>query len=293
MKEAFIDKKFTAKSLQKLEWIDAILSKYRSMGYDLTVRQVYYQLVAQDLIPNNVRSYNQIQSLISAGRKAGLISWDMIVDRTRATIIPPHWSSPGDIVQASVDHYANDKWRTQENHLEIMCEKQALAGILEPVCQELDVNFTSNRGYASDSLMYQVAQRLAKKAMAGKAIYVLYFGDHDPSGLDMDRDIASRLEMFSYLNFETRRLALLMNQVEEMNLPENPAKSSDSRYANYLYEFGDSSWELDAVEPDELVRLTTEAVESLRDDDLWEVAVEEEEEGRQELQEFADQYLDV
>ena len=290
MKEAFIDKKFSSKSLQKLEWIDDVLSKYRAMGYDLTVRQVYYQLVAQDLIPNNVRSYNQIQSLISDGRKAGLISWDMIVDRTRATIIPPHWANPGEIIQAAADGYANDKWRTQENHIEVMCEKQALAGILEPVCNELDVNFTSNRGYASDSLMYNIAQRLSRKARNGKSIYVLYFGDHDPSGLDMDRDIANRLEMFSYLNFETRRLALLMNQVEEMNLPENPAKSSDTRYENYLYEFGDSSWELDAVEPEELVRLTTEAVGSLRDDDRWNKAIEREEEGRQELQEFADRY---
>ena len=293
MKEAFISKRFNTKSLQILEWIDAVLSKYRSMGYDLTVRQVYYQLVAQDLIPNTVQSYKRIQSLISEGRKAGLISWDMIVDRTRATIIPPHWSDPGEIIQSAAQSFALDKWADQPNHLEVMCEKQALAGILEPVCRELDVNFTSNRGYASDSLMYRVAQRLARKGARGKEIYVLYFGDHDPSGLDMDRDIANRLGMFSYLRFETKRLALLMEQVEEMDLPENPAKTTDTRYDAYLYQFGDASWELDAVEPDELVRLTTEAVTSLRDDDLWDEAVAQEKEGRQELQEFADQYDEV
>jgi hypothetical protein len=289
MREAFITKRFSVESAETLDWINSVLDKYRALGYDLTVRQVYYQLVAQDLIPNNIKSYSRIQRLISDGRKAGLISWDMIVDRTRSTIIPPHWDDPGAIIQAAADSYAVDKWENQQWHIEIMCEKEALAGILGPACDELDINFTSNRGYASDSLMYQVAKRVGKK-FEDRDVAILYFGDHDPSGLDMDRDIMDRVSLFSEFDIFVNRLALLREQVDRMNLPENPAKTTDSRFEVYAMQHGMSSWELDAVEPTELVRLLTEAVVDLRDEDLWEAAVNREEDGRQELQEFADQY---
>ena len=109
---------------------------------------------------------------------------------------------------------------------------------------------------------------------------------------EMDRDIYERLEMFSGYNLVVRRLALLMEQIETMGIPENPAKTTDSRSAGYIAEFGRSSWELDAMEPRELARVVTETVENLRDEDLWSDAVEREEEMRAELLEFVENYKD-
>lgn len=290
MREIFIDMNFRAERLALIEEVNDVLDRYRSLGYDLTVRQVYYQLVSQDLIPNNPKSYNRIKSLISDGRKAGLIDWDMIVDRTRKTIVPPHWDSPADIIEAAARSFRIDKWENQPNHVEIMVEKEALSGILAPTCEDLDVNFTANKGYSSDSAMYRAGKRIHRKVMQGKVPYILYLGDHDPSGLDMDRDIKGRLEMFGDLDLEVIRLALKMEQVEQMDVPENPAKTSDSRYEAYFVEFGGSSWELDAVEPTELVRLVTEYVESLRHNELWNEKVEWENQCREDLDGFALDY---
>lgn len=293
MKEVFIDINFTAKRLGLIGDVNEVLDRYKALGYDLSVRQVYYQLVARDIIPNDTHSYKRLTSLISDGRKAGYIDWAMIVDRTRGTRIPPHWEKPLDILKQSAKVFAIDKWEDQSNHIEVMVEKDALAGILSPVCQNLDVNFTANRGYSSDSQMYRVGLRIYEKSREGKIVWIAYLGDHDPSGMDMDRDIIERLEMFSEVKIDVTRLALLMEQVENMDVPENPAKTTDSRYEGYIVKFGDSSWELDAVEPPELERLVIEYVEGLRDPKLWDAKVEREEGMRKKLQTVVDNYDDV
>ena len=123
-----------------------------------------------------------------------------------------------------------------------------------------------------------------------KTVHVLYLGDHDPSGIDMTRDVEERLEMFSGGPVDVQRLALNWDQVEQWQPPENPAKETDARYEGYVAQFGESSWELDAVEPRTLARLVTEAVADLRDQGLWDAGLEREGAMRAELQAFADRY---
>lgn len=291
-REQFIEKNFTAERLALIAEVNKVLAQYRALGYDLTLRQVYYQLVTKDKIPNNIQSYKRLGNAISEGRKAGLIDWDMIVDRTRSVALPPHWDDPADIVRQAARQFRIDKWEAQPNHVEVMVEKEALAGILEPVCRDLDIAFTANKGYSSDSAMYRAGRRMREAIRHdGKDVYVLYLGDHDPSGIDMDRDILERLSMFADETiYKVERLALLMEQIEQMDVPENPAKTTDSRSKAYIAEFGRSSWELDAVEPTELARLVNDAVERLRDPVLWDEAVERESAMRDELQQFADDY---
>jgi len=287
MKEQFVWKNFQDATLHLITLIKGILGEYASLGFDLSVRQVFYQLVARGHLPNTESAYGKVISTISEGRLAGLIDWDMIVDRGRHTIFAAHWDDPSEILDAAAESFRIDKWENQPRHIEVMVEKQALEGVLAPVCRDLDVRFTSNKGYSSQSMMYRVGRRLKYKIFEDKEIWVLYLGDHDPSGLDMDRDILDRLSMFSGGRLEVKRLALLMEQIEELNPPENPAKLSDSRAAGYIAEFGDSSWELDAIDPVELARLVTDAVTSLRDDDLWEDALTREEEMRNQLKSLA------
>lgn len=290
MKEFFKQTNFRESSLGLLEVIATILDDYAQQGYDLSLRQLYYRLVASGRIENSQKSYSKIGDLVSDGRLAGLIDWDMIVDRGRVSIANTHWTSPADIVDAAASQYKIDKWKEQPNHIEVMVEKQALEGVLIPVCRKLDVTFRANKGYTSQSMMYRLGKDLAEIHGTGKDIHVLYFGDHDPSGLDMDRDVAERLRLFSGLSVSFERLALKYAQVQVLNPPENPAKVTDSRAKQYIKMYGASSWELDAVEPKELARLVEAAVVNLRDDSLWQDALDEENAMKAELQKFAKEY---
>lgn len=113
MKEKFIDHKFNTASLELVETANGILNEYREMGYRLSLRQLYYQLVARDYIENSVKSYKRIGNLISDARLAGLIDWGMIEDRNRETVIPTEWTSPAQIVRAAASQFRVDRWEGQ------------------------------------------------------------------------------------------------------------------------------------------------------------------------------------
>jgi hypothetical protein len=292
MYETFIEKTFSPASEKTIGLVNAILAEYRKQGFRLSLRQLYYQLVARDYIPNNIRSYKNLGALVSNARQAGRVDWGMIEDRNRETSINSHWGNPGEIIYSAASSFRIDKWEGQEWHIEVMVEKDALSGVLEPVCRDLDIGITANKGYSSSSTMYEIGKRLRKKHDDdGKNICVIYLGDHDPSGIDMTRDVEERLQLYSNIGgIEVIRLALNWDQIELWQPPENPAKETDSRFSAYAREFGESSWELDAIEPAKLASIVEKEVLSRRDEDLWDDAVEIEEKGREELRHFADNY---
>lgn len=292
MKEKFVDVKFNSARRAMLNATNIVIEEYAALGYDLSVRQAYYQMVSRGHIENSVKSYKRFADLVSNARLGGLLDWNMIRDRGRSMNANSHWKNPAEIVQAAASGFAIDKWIDQPWHIEVMVEKDALSGVLEPVCAELDINFSANKGYSSSSTMYATGKRLLQQARRGKQIAILYLGDHDPSGIDMTRDVRERLEMFSGRQLRIERLALNMDQVDDLQPPENPAKETDSRFQAYLAEFGDKSWELDAVEPRALADMVREAVYGLRDVDLWAAAVKREQAMKDTLQEFADTYED-
>jgi len=242
-----------------------------------------------------VKSYKRIGNLISDARLAGLLDWGMIEDRGRETVIPTAWESPAQIVRAAAQQFRIDRWEGQPCYVEVMVEKDALSGILEPVCRDLHVRFTANKGYSSSSAMYETGKRIAKMEDCVEEIHIFYLGDHDPSGIDMTRDIAERLELFTYGTInatKVHRLALNWNQVEEWQPPENPAKETDSRYEAYVHEFGASSWELDAVEPRTLADLVRKGIQDLIDPLRWQEVADRERIMREELMKFASEYED-
>lgn len=291
MKEAFIERSFSIANQNSILTINGILDEYRRQGYRLSLRQLYYQMVSRDYIPNNQRSYKNLGSLVSNARQAGLVDWKMIEDRNRGTNIPVHWESPAEIVEAAANSFRIDKWECQPYHIEVMVEKDALSGVLEPVCRQLDIGITANKGYSSSSTMYEIGKRLYEEHLNNKDICIIYLGDHDPSGIDMTRDVRERLQMYSNVEtIEVIRLALNWDQIELWRPPENPAKETDARYSAYVDEFGKSSWELDAVEPAQLAELVRSAVLERRDEILWEIELNREEAMRFKLREFVDQY---
>jgi hypothetical protein len=291
MKESFIERNFSSSSMNTIDLVNGILNEYGQQGYKLSLRQLYYQMVSRDYIPNTQRSYKNLGSLVSNARQAGLVDWEMIEDRNRETNSLSHWLNPAQIVQSAAEQFRIDKWKDQPYHIEVMVEKDALSGVLLPVCQRLDVGITANKGYSSSSTMYEIGKRLQNYFKQGKTITVIYLGDHDPSGIDMSRDVQERLQLYSQVDsIEFVRVALNFDQVKELKPPENPAKESDARYGAYVRKYGRSSWELDAVEPVRLATLVRDAVVKRRDNKLWEKAIHRQEDMREELKAFVEQY---
>lgn len=287
-------KKFNAASAEKIRTANQIIRDYAEQGFELTLRQLYYQFVARDLIPNTQREYKNLGSILNDARLAGLVDWDAIVDRTRYLRHLSHWTSPESIVATCAEQFRVDKWENQPNHVEVWIEKDALVGVIESVCEADDVPFFSCRGYTSQSELWSAARRLAvinRRKPSGECV-VLHLGDHDPSGIDMTRDIADRMAMFG-ASVDVRRIALNMDQVEEYNPPPNPAKITDSRAESYIAAHGAESWELDALEPKTIVELVRGQIEALKDADIWEEDCARERQGRTELRSVANNWRDV
>ena len=278
----YVPKSFRPDTRTRINQANEIIAEYQAQGFKLTLRQLYYQFVSRDLIPNTVQSYKNLGDVINDGRLAGLIDWDAIEDRTRNLRSSPHWSSPRSIVRACADQFAVHLWDTQENYVEVWIEKDALVGVIEGICTELDVPYFACRGYTSQSEMWGAAQRLIEREQRGKKTTIIHLGDHDPSGIDMTRDIQDRLRLFGSTAV-IHRIALVYDQIEQYNPPPNPAKTTDARYQSYADRYGEESWELDALEPRVIVELIREAVEAQIDQDTWGKALDRQQTGRDQL----------
>jgi hypothetical protein len=266
----YIEKSFRGASELIVQRANQIITDYTARGFQLTLRQLYYQFVSRGWIANKQSEYKRLGCVVNDARLAGLIDWDAIEDRGRNLQTIHHWTSPADIIDSCVRSYRIDLWEGQPYRPEVWVEKDALAGVLQPTCDRLRIDLFPCRGYVSQSEMWDAGRnRLRGYVKQGQTPVILHLGDHDPSGIDMTRDISYRLKMFVGKSVEVRRLALNMDQIEEYNPPPNPAKSTDARFRGYQQLFGTESWELDALLPEVLDELITTEVDSLREDGLY------------------------
>lgn len=275
MKISYIQRKFTPQSLIIIEQANSIIKEYENQGYDLTLRQLYYQFVSRDIIPNRQNEYKKLGSIINDARLAGLIDWNSITDRTRNVRSNPHWKDPKEILEVACDQFSIDKRETQNYYLECWIEKDALVGVIEAVCRENDVPFFSCRGYTSQSEMWEASQRILRKR---KPTIIIHLGDHDPSGIDMSRDITERLELFcdNAVSIQIERIALNYDQISRYNPPPNPAKMTDSRFQSYVRSYGRKCWELDALDPTTITDLISDTIDEYTDRTLWDEAQDKE-----------------
>lgn len=267
MKEQYIVWKPKPETMDVVTQANEIIIDYRAQGFSLTLRQLYYQFVARDLIPNTEASYNRLGHIVNKARMSGMMDWSAIEDRTRSLQGNSHWDSPAQVIESARQSYRIDMWENQPKRVEVWIEKEALSGVIAGVCQRLDVDYFACKGYVSQSEQWRAGVR-SRDASQEKII--LHLGDHDPSGIDMTRDNQERLTAFSDGNVTVERIALNMDQIEEYGPPPNPAKMTDSRFREYMYEYGSESWELDALEPRVLTKLISDKVANHRDEGLWE-----------------------
>lgn len=294
-KQAFRSKKFRPDSLARIQQMAEIVDEYAKQGLRLTARQLFYQFVSRDYIPNTARSYKNLTTLLADARYAGYIDWDAIEDRGRVPTVWSEYANLSECVERSIRSFRLPRWDGQDCYVELWVEKQALAGVLEPLAAQFHATLMVNKGYSSASSMYEAAQRFIERSNQAESDtwddlkpearpVLFYLGDLDPSGEDMVRDIGDRLTEFGVERLKVEKLALTMEQVRRYKPPPNPAKGSDSRYANYVAEQGTtSSWEVDALPPNVLQQIIRTAFEGVIDKEVMDEIVEREEEAKSKL----------
>lgn len=262
-----------------IENANRIIADYESQGYKLTLRQLYYQFVQENLFSNVKENYDKLGDAISRGRMGGLVSWDAIEDKHRST----HFNSNTmDDVQGAIDRAQwfidVSHWDNQECYVEVWVEKDALGNVIERACEKYDITHMACKGYLSTSAAWEAGQRLEAKIEEGKRCIVIHLGDHDASGIDMSRDNQERLVLFGRsTDIELHRIALNMDQVKKYKPPPNPAKMKDPRAAKYIKQFGNISWELDALKPQVIVDMIHRKAEEFIDIDVWQDAADRQE----------------
>jgi hypothetical protein len=278
--ETFETRKFQAKSFAIINQANAIIGEYLALGFILTLRQLFYQFVSRALIDNSAAEYKALGRAIKSARRAGLIDWAAIEDRTRNVHWSASWDDPAEVISTVALQYRENPWLGQQFRPEVWIEKDALLGVIEGVCREFRVPYFACRGNNSESEQYSAGKRFEADLAKGLTPIVLHLGDHDPNGLDMTRDNRDRLALFARQGVEVRRLALNMDQVERYRPPPNFAKDTDTRFAAYAAQFGNKCWELDALDPTVIAGLIRNEIAGLIDQEVWKEALAQEEANR-------------
>lgn len=333
----------------------SIVSAFSSKNYTLTLRQLYYQLVGRDLIPNHVDVYNKLGKVVDDLRYSGTLDWGAMEDRGRVPYLPYSVGGISEALRDTVDLYKRDRQEGQNTVVEVWTEKDAISGILKRVTSRYHVRLVVNKGYSSSTAMYRAYCRFSKYIDQGKKVKVLYFGDHDPSGLDMIRDIDDRIKLFlakgkqfsptysrdfnenfydfevqgspelmdavnklidsdnytdhqvhkavDLYNYEKTRyyieendlfsitpIGLTMDQIKQYDLPPNPAKTTDPRAKWYFEQYGDESWEVDALAPEVIESIVDEHIRSSIDLDMYKSILNLEAEEKESIRKLADDF---
>lgn len=268
-----------------VEHIIEIVNEYAEEGYILTLRQLHYQLVGKNWIINHDTAYKKLGNILDDCRYSGVIDWTAIEDRGRVPHLLYSVDGVEDALQDTVDQYRRNRQEGQTNHVELWTEKDALSGILKRTTEKYHIQLVVNKGYTSSSAIYNAYQRIIENCRNSEFTTILYFGDHDPSGLDMVRDITDRLtlmvekgnyELVASDIFAIIHIGLTMEQIKKHKLSPNPTKLTDSRSANYVKKFGKTCWEVDALRPQILTAIVEAHIKKQIDMDTYNQLMEDE-----------------
>lgn len=278
--KAYREHRFNGAAQRTLAQANAILDEYTAQGYKMTLRQLYYQMVARDLIPNQQREYKRLGRILTNAREAGYTDWRAIEDAGRNCYGPTSEEDVENVLDGLQYGISFDYWRRQPHYLEVWVEKQALESVIQRPCDRHDVRYMACKGFLSASEAWRAGLRFQRAFSEGKQCHLIHLADHDPSGMAMTKDNRDRLRTFAEFGVDVRRIALNMDQVEEYSPPPNPAKESDSRFAEYREIYGTESWELDALTPGTIDDLIEGTILEFKDPDIWEQTRKEEEQMR-------------
>lgn len=276
--------------------VKKILDQYEE---PLTLRQIYYRLVAKQIISNTRQSYKTLGQFLVRARENGDIPYERMEDRNRDTIGGDSgYDSPEDAdkyikgkiysLKSSSSGFSLSRWKDQNYHVELWIEKDALRRVLSDVAGMYNVKTCICRGYPSFSFLMDAVKRFSKT----KPNIVLYFGDFDPTGLDIVRDLEERLLKYSGKKVVVKRVALTKDQIKNFNLPYAPTKKTDARTKKFVKEYGNMAVELDALEPDVLKDIAKKEILNYIDAKKWNTRAKKEQEARLYIQKKVNKLLE-
>ncbi len=253
-----------------------------------TLRGLFYRVVSAGILPSTDKAnYQQLGRVMTTLREAGAIPFDWLVDNVRSTLKPSSWAGIDDFAETVRDCYRLDFWRRLPDYVHVVCEKDAIAGVLSPVCREYDIRLSPIRGYVSLSFAHEIADVWNRTS---KPVAAYYLGDYDPSGFDLERDIVDKLTRYCSRPFSWTRLGVNEPDFAEFDLVELEPKESDRRTRKFIEQHGDRCAEIDAIPATELRRRLRSAIESHIPPGEWERLQEVETAERSSWSAFVDQF---
>jgi len=211
----------------------------------LTLRGLFYLIVSEGWLPSTDKQhYTRLRKLTVKLREKGVVPFEWFVDHVRATLKLSSWSGLADYVDTVKDAYRKNFWASLSDYVHVFVEKDAMAGVLEPVTRDYDVPLSVIRGNISLSFAYEIAQ-LWKRFE--KPVFAYYSADHDPSGLDLERDLQAKLRRYGAPDFTWERLGVCPTDFETFNLFPLEPKKTDSRMKRFLAQGYTKCAELDAI----------------------------------------------
>lgn len=257
---------------ERIKWGHVInLAREIVESYDtpVTLRQLFYQLVARQLIDNNQSHYKRLSSLTAEARRDG--TFPELTDRTRTIHEYQSFTSPADALDYTAEIYRRDRTEGQPVSIYLGVEKAGIVNQLQTWFGDpLGLPILALGGYASQSYVGKTVRHVQAQ---DRPAVLLYAGDHDPSGWDIPRDFAARTDCWKAV----QRIALAPEQVTEYALPESIGKETDSRKTGFVARFGKlTQVEVDALAPDVLRGLFSDAIHTYWDTSVLGAVLERE-----------------
>lgn len=265
------------------EVVAEALDVFKQYDTALTLRQLYYRLVSRQLFPNTINSYKRLSRLMVRAREEGAVPVNCLEDRSRRILGrgDTNYASAQDFLRRrlaslreSYKEFKLPMWDVQPNYILVSLEKDALSRLVSDIANQYNVRTFPTRGYPSFTYVQRMAGYIRNR-LKGKPTVVLYFGDFDPSGVDIERDLSERLGKYEAGDFIVHRVALTRDQIVKYSLPPMPVKRSDARADNFLASYGNESVELDALDPRTLKLMVAQSIASYIDLDAWSKKEEE------------------
>ena len=265
------------------EVVEAALEVFEQYDTALTLRQLYYRLVSRQLFPNTINSYKRLSRLMVRAREEGAVPVNCLEDRSRRILGrgDTNYASAQDFLRRrlaslreSYKEFKLPMWDVQPNYILVSLEKDALSRLVSDIANQYNVRTFPTRGYPSFTYVQRMAGYIRNR-LKGKPTVVLYFGDFDPSGVDIERDLSERLGKYKAGEFIVHRVALTKDQIVKYSLPPMPVKRSDARSDNFVASYGDESVELDALDPNTLKLMVAQSIASYINLNEWKKKEEE------------------
>ena len=259
------------------EIVAEALDVFKQYDTALTLRQLYYRLVSRHLFPNTINSYKRLSRIMVQARENGDVPLNCLEDRSRRVLGrgDTGYISATDFLKRRIvglreswKEFRMPMWVDQSNYVVVSLEKDALSRLVSDVANQYSVRTFPTRGYPSFTYVQRMASYIRNR-LRGKPTVVLYFGDFDPSGVDIERDLTERLGKYDAGDFKVVRIALKPDQIEKYSLPPMPVKKSDVRSPSFVASYGNESVELDALDPLVLKTLVASSIGAHIDLEAW------------------------